>query len=99
MSLQIAPARTLLRTVLKCVALALLSSGASVLSLGTGGAGIDGGSGTWRYGGGLVEELEVPGVCPDVAVGVSLSDLAPLGGSIGAVAPSPVECRRKFSTC
>ena len=82
-SMRIAP----VLAVLRCVALARLSSGGGVASLGTGGAGTDGGSGTWGYRGGRVEELEVPGVCPVVAVGLSLSGLVALGDSVGAVAP------------
>ena len=60
MSMRISPVRTSLRTVLKCVVLALRS---------------------WRYKGGLVEELEVPGTCPIDAVGLSLSDLVTFGRS------------------
>ena len=94
MSMRIAPALTSLRTVLKRVVLA----GGVALSLGTGGAGTEGGSGTRRYCGGLVEELETPGVCANVAVGLSFSYLVTLGSSIGAVAPSLTDCSRNFST-
>ena len=54
MSILIAPDRTSLRTVLKCVALTLLGSDgeaspeAGVFSRGTGGAGTVGGLGVWR---------------------------------------------------
>ena len=43
MSIRLAPARTSLRTVLKCVVLALLGSDGDVFSRGTGGAGMEGG--------------------------------------------------------
>ena len=46
MSIRIAPAWTSLRTVQKCVALALLGSDGDVFSRGTGGAGMEGGLGT-----------------------------------------------------
>ena len=47
-SIRIAPDRTSLRTVLKCVVLTLLTSGGEAFSQGTGGAGTVGGLGVWK---------------------------------------------------
>ena len=64
-----------------------------------GGAGTDGGCGTSTYGGSLIDELEAPGVCSNVAVGLSLSCPVNLRCSNGAVAPPLVDCSKNFSAC
>ena len=46
-----------------------------------------------------MNELEVPGVCPWVTVGLSSSTLVILEGPLGAVAPTFADCVRNCSTC
>ena len=95
MSIRIAPDRTSLRTVLKCVVLLLLGStdnvvafGAVAPSSGIGGAGTVGGFGADNYDGCLaVLDAEAPGTYPGETLARSFPNFGSLWESLGAVAP------------
>ena len=99
MSIRMAPVRTSLRTVLKCIALDDWASDGGAASLGIGGAGIAGGSGIWTYEGDLVDELEAPGVGSDGIGCLSLALSTNPDCPDRVEAPLPTFCSKNFSTC
>ena len=101
-----APERTSLRTVLKCVVLPLLGLDEGAFSpdrgdpsLGIGGAGIVGGLGVCKCADGVAElDAEAPGTYPRDSLAPPFSSTVVSRDSLGAVAPAFIRARN-CSTC